>query len=734
MRASLAARAGRWSARHRRTAILGWLAFVVVATLVGGALGQRNLADAELGNGESKRAELMIDAAGFPEQTAERVLIQPRGPGRADAPEVRAAVADVVRRLEPLPGVEQVRSPLRARDRAATTSSDGRTLLVDVRLAGAVEDNDRAVDRMLDVVAAAQAAHPAVRVEQFGDASVRRALDASGEESRRRAEAFSYGATILILLVAFGAVVAAGVPLLLGATSVVATLGLLAPLSRLQSLSEEVAIVVALIGLAVGVDYAMFYLRREMEERDRGRSPEEALDIAAATSGRAVLISGLTVMIAMAGMFIAGNPIFSAFGIGTILVVATAVLGSLTFLPAMLAFLSGKGWTEKGRMPFLARRRHAHRGESALWGAVVDRVLRRPLVALVLAGGALVALAVPALGMQFVDPGTDGFSRSVPIIQTYDRLQAAFPGGALPAVVAVEARDVTAPPVQEAISALQRRAVASGQAAEGGEVLVNPARTVAQVPLALPGTGTDAASNRALAVLREDVVPATVGRVPGVEVGVTGLTAGSKDFLDVMEARLPFVFAFVLGLAFLLLLVTFRSIVVPLKAIVLNLVSVGAAYGVLVLVFQDGHGERLLDFQSVGGITSWLPLFLFVVLFGLSMDYHVFILSRIREGVDRGLSTEDAVRHGIRSTAGVVTSAAAVMFAVFASFVIATDQTTKQIAVGLAAAVLIDATIVRAVLLPASMALLGRRNWYLPRFLAWLPRVEHDPPVQPARA
>jgi RND superfamily putative drug exporter len=227
-------------------------------------------------------------------------------------------------------------------------------------------------------------------------------------------------------------------------------------------------------------------------------------------------------------------------------------------------------------------------------------------------------------------------------------------------------------------------------------------------------------------------VPATVGRLDGAEVAVTGMTAGSKDFLDVMKSHLPIVFGFVLALAFILLLVTFRSIVVPIKAIVLNLLSVGSAYGVLTLVFQDGHGEKLLGFQSVGGITPWLPLFLFVILFGLSMDYHVFILSRVREAVDRGMSTDAAVAHGIKSTAGVVTSAAAVMVAVFSTFAMGSSQDMQQMGVGLAAAILIDATLVRAVLLPASMKLLGTRNWYLPKRLNWLPKFEHEPQVAPA--
>ena len=487
-----------------------------------------------------------------------------------------------------------------------------------------------------------------------------------------------------------------------------------------------------IIGLAVGVDYAMFYARRMMEERDRGHSTAEAVEIAAATSGRAVLISGLTVLTAMAGLLFAGNPIFTAFGVGTMLVVAVAVLGSMTFLPAVLSLLGEKNWLEKGRVPYVTKRRHQAKGESRVWGAIITRVLKRPLVSALLAGGLLVALCIPAFGIQFKEPGFDGYSRSQPAIQTYDRLQKAFPGGAVPALTVIKAADVTAAPVQAAIQQLHDRALATGELSEPSMVDISPDKTVAVVALSIKGSGTDAASDHSLEVLRTEVVPATVGRVPGTEVAVTGITAGTKDFIDAMTAHLPIVFGFVLTLAFLLLLVTFRSIVVPIKAIVLNLLSVGAAYGVLVLVFQDGHGEGLLNFQSVGGIAPWIPLFLFVILFGLSMDYHVFILSRIREAVDRGMSNDDAVAHGIKSTAGVVTSAALVMVAVFGSFALGSDQVAKQIGVGLAAAILIDATLIRAVLLPATMKLLGARNWYLPKRLDWLPKFEHEPVVAPA--
>jgi uncharacterized membrane protein YdfJ with MMPL/SSD domain len=728
---NLAARAGRWSAQHRKTAILGWILFVVLATVVGGKVGQNDLDDSARGNGESKRGDVIVEAAGFPDQAGEQVLVQGKGAGD---PQVTAAVRDVVSRLERIKGISEIESPLAPATRAKTISADGRSVVVNFKLAGTDEQAENLVDKPLAAVAAARAAHPDVRVEQFGDVSAAKEIAARDARDGKKSEGISYGLLLIILLVAFGALVAAGVPLVLGATAVAGTVGLLGPVSQLYALPPDVAELVVIIGLAVGVDYAMFYSRRMMEERDRGHSARAAVEIAAATSGRAVLISGLTVLTAMAGLLFAGNPIFVGFGIGTMLVVAVAMLGSMTFLPATLSFLGEKNWLEKGRVPYITKRRHAANGESRVWGAIITRVLKRPLVSSLLAGGLLVALSIPALGIQFKEPGYDGYSRSQPVIQTYDRLQDAFPGDAAPATTVIKATDVTTPEVRAAIGQLHDQAIATGRLAEPSAVDISPDKTVAVVGLSVKGSGTDAASNESVQVLREEVVPATVGKLAGAEVAVTGPTARSKDFIDVMTAHAPLVFAFVLGLAFILLLVTFRSIVVPIKAIVLNLLSVGAAYGVLVLVFQDGHGEKLLDFQSVGGIAPWIPLFLFVILFGLSMDYHVFVLSRIREAVDRGMSNDDAVAHGIKSTAGVITSAALVMVAVFGSFALASDQLAKQIGVGLAAAILIDATIIRAVLLPATMKLLGARNWYLPKRLGWLPKLEHEQQTEPVPA
>src|SRR4051795_2682330 len=738
---NLAARAGRWSATHRKTAILGWILFVVAATMIGGHIGQKKLKTGESGNGDSKHGSMIVDDAGFPKTVGERVLIQGTGSIKADSPQVTAAVKDVVSRLGNLKNVSEIQSPLKAQYRANTVSKDGRSVLVTFSLPAKVETKQQieALETLaeppLAQVAAVQKAHPELLVREHGDASQQHALGAKDRADEVKSQNFSMGGTLIILLIAFAAAVAAGVPLLLGVSSFVATTGLLGPVSKLMPLHPAVAQVTMLIGLAVGVDYAMFYMRRMMEERDKGRSSADALDIAAATSGRAVLISGFTVMAAMAGMFFSGNPIFSSFGIGTMLVVGVAMLGSLTFLPAVLSYLGQKGWLEKGRVPYVAKRRHKNKGESRMWNAVLDRVLKRPLVSAVLSGGLLVALSLPALGMHFKDPGTDGMSRSgTPILQTLDRIDAAFPGGSVPATVVIKAKDVTTPAVRTQIQRLHDQAIATGQLSEPSNVDINPAKTVAMVNLSVKGKGTDAASNHSIEVLRDQVVPATVGRLGNAEVAVTGMTAYSKDFLDTMKSHLPIVFLFVLSVAFILLLVTFRSIVVPIKAIVLNLLSVGAAYGLLTWLFQDGHGEKALGFTSVGGITPWLPLFLFVVLFGLSMDYHVFVLSRIRELVDRGVSTDNAVAQGIKSTAGVITSAAAVMVVTFGAFATGSSQDMKQLGVGLAAAILIDATIVRAVLLPATMKLLGNRNWYLPKGLHWLPKFEHEPQVAPAQA
>ena len=720
---SLAARAGRWSAQHRRKAIFGWLAFVIVIFALGNAAGTKTIEGADGFNGDSKIAEQIRENAGFADRATEQVLIQSRGKLTVADKEFQTAVADVESRLEKTPYVVDLQKPL-SKGHGGQISGDGKSVLEIFQLEGDDDQVETRVEGTLAAVAAAQKAHPELRIEEMGDASATKAFTKSFEDDLKKAETLSLPVTLAILLVAFGALMAAGIPLLLGISAVMAALGLVGLVSQAWPVDEAVSSVVVLVGLAVGVDYSLFYIRREREERRRGRSEEAALEAAAATSGRAVLVSGLTVMVAMAGMYITGDKTFQSFGTGTILVVAIAMVGSITVLPALLWKLGDR--IDKGRLPLLGRRAKRQGTEaSGMWSWIVTRVLRRPVVSVVLAGGLLVALCLPAFGLKTVESGANGLPADLPETQTLDRIEKAFPGGPLPAIVVVKGRSVTDQKAQDAINALKFSALATGYMQEPIDIRVNPDRTVAQVSIPLAGNGTDDDSLKALDMLRDDVIPATLGRA-GLESHVEGMTAESDDFNSLMSSRAPWVFAFVLGFAFVLLMATFRSIVIPLKAIVLNLLSVGAAYGVLVLVFQDGRFESLLGYESIGGITSWLPLFLFVILFGLSMDYHVLILSRVREAFDRGASTEEAVTKGINATAGVVTSAAIVMVGVFAIFATLGALDFKMMGVGLATAVLIDATIVRAVLLPASMKLLGDANWYLPKWLEWLPRVAHE--------
>ena len=720
----LTARAGRWSAQHRRKAILGWLAFVVLALAAGSAVGTDKLALHEKGVGESGRADRTLHAAGFRDAARETILIRATGPQTLADPGPRAAVADLAARLKRLPLVSQVRAPQGSQP-GPLVSGDRRAALVQIQLRGEADEAGAQLEPVDAAVAAARRAHPGVTVSQTGDGSLFEAMDDAVKQDLKKAEMVSVPLTFAILFLAFGALVAAGIPVLLGLTSVAAALGLLALPSQVAPVEESAASVILLIGLAVGVDYALFYLRREREERAAGRSADAALEAAAATSGRAVVISGLTVMGSVAGLFASGNAWHTSYAIGIILVVGIAVSGSLTVLPAVLSKLGDR--VERGRIPGM-RRREVRAGEAGrFWTALLDRVLRRPVAAVLASGAILLALAAPVAGLHLGDHGMGSLPQDMPAVKAFHDVQAAFPGGSTPAVVVISGRDVTAPAVRRAVGELSARAAADARLGTPLGVDVNARHTVARIGVPLAGDGVESRSLAALEVLRDDVIPATVGKVAGLHAGVTGLSAGSADMKSSIGSRMPIVFAMVLGLGFLVLLVTFRSIVIPLKAIVLNLLSVAAAHGVLVLVFQHGWGAGLLGFEPTGRVSTWLPVMLFVILFGLSMDYHVFVLTRIREAFDAGRSMDDAVSFGIRSTASVVTSAAAVMVAVFSIFATLGLLEMKQLGVGLAVAILLDATIVRAVLLPATMKLLGEWNWWLPRSLHWLPGVRPEP-------
>jgi uncharacterized membrane protein YdfJ with MMPL/SSD domain len=724
---ALAARAGRWSAQHRKKAIWGWLAFALIAFMIGGALGTKTQTNAQSGVGESGRAARTVDNA-FPKHQVEQVLVQSDSATATDR-SFRSVVGEVQRRLFAVPYTKAFESPYSSGN-AGQISADRHSVLVRFEIAG---DENKAADRVgatLKATAAVQAANPQFTVEQVGDASISKQLNDSIGKDFSRAFVTSLPITLVILLIAFGALVAASLPILLAMTAVLATIGLVAVTSQFSPVDSSINEVILLIGLAVGVDYSMFYLRREREERESGRSAEASLAAAAATSGRAVLVSGLTVMVAMAGMYLGGASTFTSFATGTIIVVAVAVVGSLTVLPALLAWLGDR--VEKGGVPIIKNMRW-NAGESGIWARILTPALRHPLVSALAAAALLVVLAIPTLSIHTATPGTESLPQNLSVVKTYNKVQKVFPGGPIPAVVAVSAANVTSPGVGRAIADLRKQAAASPLFKQPVTVAINRDRTVEEVDIPLAGNGSDSQSSAALAQLRDQLVPATIGRVPSATADVGGFTAGSKDFNDTMKSHLPLVFGFVLTAAFLLLLITFRSIVIPIKAIVLNLLSVGAAYGVLVWIFQDGHLQSLLGFHSNGAIVPWMPLFLFVVLFGLSMDYHVFILTRIREAFDQGRTTEEAVTHGIKTTAGVVTSAAAVMISVFAIFATLSLLIFKQLGIGLAVAVLIDATLIRGVLLPATMKLLGDWNWYLPRWLEWLPRVSGEPPAPTPR-
>ena len=589
------------------------------------------LTEADTAAGGTRTAEQILKHAGFPDRAGESVLVLSRTRSIGD-PAFRAAVVDVARSVSRLPQVQRVRSPLEPAN-AGQISKDRRSALVQFEIRGDVDKADTKVQPVLDAVARVQQRHPGFTVAEFGDASATHELNNTLSKDFKRAEYSSLPVTLIILLVAFGALVAAGLPVLLAFSGVLATIGLSALASHVVAAGSATQSVILLIGMAVGVDYSLFYLRREREERARGLSPRDALLKAAGTSGHAVFISGLTVLIAMAGMLFTGNAVFTSIAVGAMLMVAVALIGSLSVLPALLGKLGHR--VDRGRIPFLVRR---GAGESRVWGFVLDRVLARPVVSVVLSAGVLLALAVPAFSMRTQLPSFTDLPKSLPIVRTYESIQRNFPGAQTPAKVVVAARDVTSPRMQLEIGALERRALASGQMFEPVSTEINPARTVETVSLAIAGNGDNRTSVAALHTLRDEVIPATIGRVDGVQAAVTGETAGTHDFNQQMKSHAPFVFAFVLALCFLLLLVTFRSIVIPIKAVLLNLLSVGAAYGLLVLVFQHRFAQGILGFHSNGAITSWLPLFMFVILFGLSMDYHVFILSRIKELVDGGMS------------------------------------------------------------------------------------------------
>ncbi len=599
----------------------------------------------------------------------------------------------------------------------------GRSALVTFQVAGPHSQADTRVVRALDAVAAVQSRYPDLIVSETGGASVDRAATAMLGRDFHQAELTSVPLTLVLLLLVFGALIAASIPVILAGTAVTTTVSLLAIPSRWLPIGQGTSEVVLIIGMAVGIDYTLFYLRREREERAAGASFHDALRTAAATSGRAIVVSGLTVMISLAGLLFTGIDMFTGFAIGTMLVVGVAVVGSLTALPALLALLGP--WADRARVPFLGKgRTRAER--SRLWTAVVERVVRHPVAWGGLALIALAALAAPALGMRIGQPAIN-LPSSLPVVRTLDAHSARLPrrscaraggrGGIRRADLCHATRHH-----RHRRGGRRRRADSRARDGPAGRPRsrhgdLGTARRHGRQRQLEP-CGDRGAAGRCAATSCQP----RSARSRGVSYAVTGSTAGRMDYRSALRSASPLVFGIVAALAFVLLLMAFRSLAIPLVSIGLNLLSVGAAYGLITIIFQQGHLERLLGFTSFGGIIAWVPLFMFVFLFGLSMDYHVFVLSRIAELKSRGLATIDAVTGGISRGAGVVTSAAVIMVAVFSIFASLSTIDLKMIGVGLAFAVFIDATVVRGICVPAALALLGERSWYLPAWLRWLPK------------
>ncbi|NGO68859.1 MMPL family transporter [Streptomyces boncukensis] len=710
-RRSVAARLGGWSTRHRKTAVIGWLLFVFVASGVGGMQGLHEASQAELDAGDSARARQILEDAGINDPADEMVMVTSGSEGR----QVRVA-RELMGDIKETGKVQGVSGPLR--------SEDGKSALITFEVKG---KSDTAADRVqpvLDVITTAERDHDDVSIHQFGEASAEHWLDDLMADDFKKAEWTAVPLALGILLIAFGALVAALLPVLLAMTAFVAASGLLALVSVKMHMFETTSSVMLLIGLAVGIDYCLFYLRRERDERASGRDPEAALRIAADTSGRAVLVSGFTVIVAMSGMFLSGLLIFKGFAVATILVVFIAMVGSVTVLPAMLSLLGDR--VNKGKVPFLGgTRRRGPRRSGAVAGALLWPVLAAPGLFLVLATGALLAMAYPALDMKTEQLGPDKqLPSSAPLRDGYERISKTFPGGPAPATVVVSAEDITAPGTKAALADFTRAARGSEDFGKGVRTVVYQEQNVAEIRVPLAGDGADARSKAALSTLRDDLVPGKLA--PAVSHAyVTGELASSVDFNDQLGDSILPVFLFIVGVTFLIMLVSFHSLPIAIVSVLLNTLSVVATYGVLVGIFQRGWAADRLNTEPVGVIEAWMPLFILVVLFGLSMDYHVFVVSRIREMYDRGVPTREAIRQGVRATSGAITGAAVIMIALFSVFATLSMQDMKQMGIGLAVAVLLDATIIRMVLLPSCMMLLGEKNWYMPRVLRWLPHLSH---------
>jgi RND superfamily putative drug exporter len=692
----------RWSAAHPWRALVIWLLFVGAAVFTGSAVSTQPTTDADYRVGQSGRADAWIQDSGLGGAPSENVLIASRR-GALDRAGAEQAATEVTRRMAAVPRVSRVGH--------SVLSPDGRTLLVPIELVKPAPGADPDAAPLLAVTASVQRAHPALRVSEVGEASINAAVNDRVAQDLSRAERLSLPLTLLIMLVAFGALIAAGIPVLVAITGVVATICLYAPISHLIPADSTVSSMVVLIGMAVGVDYSLFYLKRQREERERGHTTADAVAIAAATSGHSIVVSGGAVIVAMAGLYVVQDATFASLATGAILVVAISVLGSLTVLPALLAKLGR--WVDRPRIPLLWRV-NRRIGRGGISRRLLRPVLSHPKTSLVASTVVMCALAAPALGMTLHQSTLEVLPKDIPEVHTYAQLERAFPSQGETVQVAVKTRPAELPTAVAALRSLQSTTTRDGDFASTGarSVRTSSDKTVALLTLATSHVEGSAANEQALSRLRDTVAPTLLGPLPHAEWAVGGDLAQNVDYTTHLSSKLPLVIGFVLLLTMLMMGVTFRSVAIAVITTLLNLASVAAAFGVLTVVFQNTWAQGLLGFTSGGYVVTWIPLFMFVVLVGLSMDYHVFVLSRIREGVRRGLPPRVAVEAGISETAGVVASAAAVMVSVFSIFASLSLIELKQIGVGLAVSVLVDATLVRVVMLPSLLVLMGRAAWW----------------------
>lgn len=706
------------------------LALWAVFFLIGGAFASHignvltNEQDFTTEPESAKATRLLEERLRGPRAATEMVIVRSET-RTVDDPQFRAFVTALLAKVRDLPDTVGSATSFYEANLPSLVSPDRHTTLLPVTLLGTYEDAPDTVKPLTDLIRE-ENGRDGFQVLTAGDGSIGHTFNEIAERDLRQAELLGLPIALFVLVLVFSTLVAAGVPILLALLAITMAIGAAALVGQVFNLSFFVINMITMIGLAVGIDYALFIIQRFREERGHGHPVEVAVARAGATANRAVLFSGGTVVIALCGLLIVPTTIFRSLALGAILVVIFAVLAALTLLPAVLQLLGDR--VNSLRVPFLGRGRSAE-GEGGFWGTAARLVMTRPWVSAIMAAALLLAAAVPYLTIKLGSSGVSSLPHDSDVYRAFAILQNEFSIGLLaPMEIVIGAQDVTAPHVQSAVETLVRRLAADGSFGPA-RLQTNQSGDLALLSVPVNAEAASDEALNALARLRKQYIPEAFGGLDA-QVLVGGIAAQNSDFFDLVETYTPLVFAFVLTLSFILLLIAFRSLVVPVKAIIMNLLSVGAAYGLLVLVFQHGIGNELVGFQSAPKIEAWIPLFMFSILFGLSMDYHVFLLSRIRERFDQTGDNSGSVAFGLRSTAGVITGAAAIMVAVFAAFAAGELVMFQQVGFGLAVAILLDATIVRTVLVPASMQLLGNRNWYLPRWLQWLPdlRVEGTTP------